>query len=62
MARDDAVYVNVNLIALNGGAKSDSVGLASYRSLRHHNTHTLRHSRSFNDPPDSPCTTEPPPA
>ncbi|MDG9702550.1 lactate racemase domain-containing protein [Streptomyces sp. DH37] len=51
---DLLVYVNVNLIALNGGPKSVSVGLASYRSLRHHhNTHTLRHSRSFNDPPNS---------
>jgi hypothetical protein len=51
---DLLVYVNVNLIALNGGPKSVSVGLASYRSLRHHhNTHTLRHSRSFNDPSNS---------
>jgi hypothetical protein len=30
------------------------VGLASYNSLRHHhNVHTLRHSRSFNDPANS---------
>ncbi|MER7402823.1 lactate racemase domain-containing protein [Streptomyces sp. NPDC000070] len=51
---DLLVYVNINLVALNGGPKSVSVGLASYRSLRHHhNTHTLRHSRSFNDPPNS---------
>ena len=51
---DLLVYVNVNLIALNGGPKSVAVGLASYRSLRHHhNSHTLRHSRSFNDPPNS---------
>ncbi|MGH3320796.1 MAG: lactate racemase domain-containing protein [Streptosporangiaceae bacterium] len=51
---DLLVYVNVNLVAMNGGPKSIAVGLASYRSLRHHhNVHTLRHSRSFNDPPHS---------
>src|SRR6266511_45828 len=38
----------------HGGPKSVSVGLASYRSLKHHhNVHTLRNSRSFNDPPSS---------
>jgi hypothetical protein len=48
------VYVNITLTAMSGGPKSVSVGLASYRSLRHHhNVHTLRHSRSFNDPPHS---------
>ena len=51
---DLIVYVNVTLTAMSGGPKSVSVGLASYRSLRHHhNVHTLRHSRSFNDPPNS---------
>ncbi|MFG1854185.1 lactate racemase domain-containing protein [Actinomadura geliboluensis] len=51
---DLIVYVNINLVAMNGGAKSVAVGLASYKSLRHHhNVHTLRHSRSFNDPPNS---------
>jgi hypothetical protein len=51
---DLIVYVNVNLVAMNGGHKSVPVGLASYRSLRpHHNVHTMRHSRSFNDPPSS---------
>ncbi len=51
---DLLVYVNVNLIAMNGGDKSVPVGLASYRSLRHHhNVHTMLHSRSFNDPPRS---------
>ena len=51
---DLIVYVNVNLTAMSGGSKSVSVGLASYRSLKHHhNVHTLRHSRSFNDPPNS---------
>jgi hypothetical protein len=51
---DLLVYVNVTLTAMSGGPKSVSVGLASYRSLKHHhNVHTLRHSRSFNDPPNS---------
>ncbi|SHN18669.1 lactate racemase domain-containing protein [Actinacidiphila paucisporea] len=51
---DLIVYVNITLTGMSGGAKSVAVGLASYRSLRHHhNVHTLRHSRSFNDPPQS---------
>jgi lactate racemase len=48
---DLIVYVNVNTVPMSGGNKSATVGLASYRSLRHHhNVHTLRHSRSFMDP------------
>jgi len=48
---DLVVYVNINLVALDGGHKSVPVGLASYRSVRHHhNVHTLRHSRSYMDP------------
>ena len=51
---DLIVYVNVTLVAMNGGNKSVAVGLASYNSLRHHhNVQTMRHSRSFNDPPNS---------
>lgn len=51
---DLIVYVNITLTAMSGGPKSVSVGLASYRSLKHHhNVHTLRHSNSFNDPPNS---------
>jgi hypothetical protein len=51
---DLIVYVNITLTAMSGGSKSVSVGLASYRSLKHHhNVHTLRHSNSFNDPPNS---------
>ncbi len=51
---DLIVYANINLVPFQGGRKSVAVGLASYRSLRHHhNVHTLRHSRSFNDPPNS---------
>ncbi len=48
---DLLVYVNVNLVAMDGGWKSTAVGLASYNSLRHHhNAHTMIHSRSFMDP------------
>ena len=51
---DLLVYVNINLVAMDGGHKSVPVGLASYRSLRHHhNVHTLMHSRSYMDPPAS---------
>ncbi|KQP64718.1 MULTISPECIES: lactate racemase domain-containing protein [unclassified Nocardioides] len=47
---DLLVYVNVNLVAMDGGHKSVGIGLASYRSLRHHhNPRTMVHSRSFMD-------------
>lgn len=50
---DLIVYVNLNLVAMNGGHKSVPVGLASYRSLRpHHNVGVVRHS-PFNDPGQS---------
>ena len=51
---DLLVYVNINLVAMDGGHKSTATGLASYRSLRHHhNVHTLQHSRSLMDRPNS---------
>ena len=47
---DLIVYVNINLVAMDGGHKSVATGLASYRSLRHHhNVRTMQHSRSFMD-------------
>ena len=47
---DLLVYVNINLVAMDGGHKSVATGLASYRSLRHHhNPQTMQHSRSFMD-------------
>jgi hypothetical protein len=47
---DLLVYVNINLVAMDGGWKSTATGLSSYRSLRHHhNPHTMTHSRSFMD-------------
>jgi hypothetical protein len=51
---DLLVYVNINLVAMDGGHKSVPVGLASYKSLRHHhNSNTMVHSRSFMDPEKS---------
>jgi lactate racemase-like protein len=48
---DLIVYVNINLVAMDGGHKSVPVGLASYKSLRHHhNVHTMLHSKSYMDP------------
>ncbi len=47
---DLIVYVNINLVSMDGGHKSVATGLSSYRSLRHHhNVRTMRHSRSFMD-------------
>ena len=51
---DLLVYVNINLVAMDGGHKSVPVGLGSYKSLRHHHTvHTMLNSRSFMDPEHS---------
>ena len=48
---DLIVYININLVAMDGGHKSVPVGLASYRSLKHHhNVQTMMHSRSYMDP------------
>ena len=47
---DLLVYVNLNLVAMDGGHKSVATGLASYRSLRHHhNVRTMQRSTSFMD-------------
>ncbi len=51
---DLLIYVNINLVTMDGGHKSIAVGLGTYKSVRvHHNVHTLRHSRSFMDPANS---------
>ncbi len=51
---DLLVYVNINLVMMDGGHKSVPVGLGSYRSLRHHhNVDTMLHSRSYMDPQNS---------
>ena len=47
---DLLVYVNINLVSMDGGWKSTATGLADYRALRHHhNVATMQQSRSFMD-------------
>jgi lactate racemase len=47
---DLSVYVNINIVSMDGGWKSTATGLASYRSLRHHhNVATMQNSTSFMD-------------
>jgi lactate racemase len=47
---DLIVYVNINLVAMDGGWKSTATGLSSYKSLKHHhNVRTMQHSKSFMD-------------
>ena len=47
---DLLVYVNINLVAMDGGHKSVATGLASYKSLRHHhNPQTMQRAKSFMD-------------
>ncbi|HZD18616.1 MAG TPA: lactate racemase domain-containing protein, partial [Actinomycetota bacterium] len=51
MESDLLIYVNINLAAMDGGHKSVPIGLAGYRSVRHHhNVHTMLHSKSYMDP------------
>ncbi len=51
---DLVVYVNINLVAMDGGHKSTATGLTGYKSLRHHhNVHTMSNSRSFMDQKNS---------
>ena len=48
---DLIVYVNINLVAMDGGHKSVAIGLAGYESLKHHhNVNTMLHSLSYMDP------------
>ena len=51
---DLLIYVNINLATMDGGHKSVPVGLATYRSVRHHhNAQTMLHDSSYMDPPRS---------
>src|ERR1700724_989974 len=51
---DLVVYVNLTLVPMDGGHKSMSTGLATYRGIRaHHNVKTLMASRSYMNPPNS---------
>ena len=47
---DLIVYVNINSVAMDGGWKSITTGLASYHSLSfHHNPETLQNTKSLMD-------------
>src|ERR671932_1544664 len=48
---DLVIYVNINLVPMDGGHKSVAVGLCDYESLRaHHDPQTIRESDSYMDP------------
>ena len=54
---DLLIYVNVNLVPMDGGHKSVSVGLCDYESLQaHHNPEAIRESNSYFDHTRSPLT------
>ena len=54
---DLLIYVNINLVPMDGGNKSVGVGLCDYASLRaHHNPQTIRESDSYFDHTHSPLT------
>lgn len=51
---DLLIYVNINLVTMDGGHKSVPVGLSTYKSVRHHhNARMLLHDSSYMDPPRS---------
>src|SRR5215217_3981720 len=51
---DILIYLNINLVPMDGGHKSVAVGLCDYESLRqHHEPQTIRDSDSYMDPPRS---------
>lgn len=51
---DLIIYVNLNLVPMDGGHKSVAVGLCGYRSLRaHHNPKVMRQCYSYMDPASS---------
>ena len=48
---DLLVYVNINIVTMDGGHKSVAVGLGTYNSVKaHHNVHTLRHTPVVHGP------------
>jgi hypothetical protein len=55
---DLVIYVNLNLVPMDGGHKSVTVGLCGYKSLRaHHNPQTMRNCHSYMDPAKSELAT-----
>jgi hypothetical protein len=56
---DLLIYVNINLVPMDGGHKSVTVGLCDYESLRpHHEPQTIRDSDSYMDPARSVLNTK----
>ena len=56
---DLIVYVNINLVSMDGGHKSVATGLSGYTALRHHhNVDTMRRSKSFMDQENSELHTK----
>jgi hypothetical protein len=48
---DLLIYLNINLVPMDGGHKSVGTGLANYETLRaHHNPTTIRESESYMEP------------
>jgi hypothetical protein len=48
---DLLIYLNINLVPMDGGHKSVGTGLANYESLRaHHNARTIRETESYMEP------------
>src|SRR5690606_21861219 len=51
---DLLIYININLVPMDGGHKSVGTGLSGQRGLRaHHNPATIRKSNSYMDPDNS---------
>ena len=51
---DLVIYVNINLVSMDGGWKSTATGLSGYQGVRaHHNVATMRKSTSFMDQENS---------
>jgi lactate racemase len=56
---DLVIYVNINLVPMDGGHKSVTVGLCDYESLKpHHEPRTIRESDSYMDPKRSALNTK----
>lgn len=55
---DLVIYVNLNLVPMDGGHKSVTVGLCGYESLKpHHNPKVMRNCHSYMDPATSELNT-----
>lgn len=55
---DLLIYVNLNLVPMDGGHKSVAVGLCGYKSLQaHHTPQTMRNCHSYMDPDSSALAT-----